>query len=164
MTSGNLVKPRVRLKGFSLILPASSSSAHSGSVQARVRARVCPGARPETAGEWGTQGPGSWTGGPGDSEVVVPKQVSRGIPASGLGVACPQIRPRGASAVGTRHGISPPGWAQPSPSAAVTVGDALRVSLWEMEMIRVAFCSVLAGRARASVLGVFPRCLAGARH
>lgn len=41
------------------------------------------------------------------------------------GVAYPQIRPRGASAVGTRHGISPPGSAQPSPSAALT--DVLRV-------------------------------------
>lgn len=94
--------------------------------------------------------------------MVVPKQVSRGIPASGLGVAYPQIRPRGASAVGTRHGISPPGSAQPSSSAALT--DVFRVSPWEMEMIRVAFCSVLAGRGSASVLRGFPRCLAGARR
>lgn len=76
-------------------------------------------------------------------------------------MAWPQIWLGGASAVGTWRGVSAQRsevaspWAQPSPSAALTV-IIPRVSPWEIEKIKVAFRSAPAGRGGASVLGCLP--------
>lgn len=99
---------RGRRRGSPLILPASSSAAHSGSGAARVRPRVCPGARPRrpVSGACGALGR-AWPGGPAG-----PGKRSCGVwpqPRAGR-------RGRGLRLLG----------AQSSPGAALGAGGGLR--------------------------------------